>query len=922
MQRFLSLLFCLFSTFPIFSQTALKSLSLANLRCEYRVNPLGIDKPKPRFNWELRSSVNNTVQTAYRLVVASAPSFAAGDVIWDSGKVSSSASVLVPYAGAALEPARGYFWKVMSWDNHGRASAWAPAASFSTGLFAPADWKEAAWIAYDRMPDSLLNVLPTDGKKDRVNANNILPILRKEFSVKARLKSATAFVSGLGHFELSLNGKKAGDHFLDAGWTRYDKQALYVTFDIKRLLKQGTNAAGVMLGNGFHYVPPVKGRYRKLKSAFGFPKLIARIRLEYEDGTIEDVVTDRSWKAAPGPIVFSSIYGGEDYNAGLEQAGWNVPGFNDRSWQNAILVPGPPELNSQMAEPLKVQEKFEPRSVTRAANGHWVYDLGQNASGIIRLSVKGRKGDTIRIVPAELLNGDGSVNQRPIGSPYYFQYILKGSGVETWEPRFSYSGFRYLEVEGGVPRGKAASGVKAGQTEILLLQGLHTRNSAAATGTFQCSSELFNKTYSLIDWAVKSNMASVLTDCPHREKLGWLEQVHLMGPSLQYAYDIANLSRKTLRDMMDSQLPDGLVPEIAPEYVKFEWGGDMFRDSPEWGSSAVLLPWYMYQWYADEEVLHTAYPMMQKYLAYLQTKAKNHILYQGLGDWYDLGPRPPGVSQLTPNGVTGTAIYYYDLVIMSRVATLLGKTADAETYTQLAAGVREAFNLIFFNPVTNQYASGSQTANAMAIYTGLVPDASKQAVLENLVADIRRRNNALTAGDIGYRYVLRVLEQEGRPDVIFDMNSRSDVPGYGYQLAKGATALTESWAALPTVSNNHLMLGHLMEWFYSGLGGIRLAEGGTAFNHFLVRPEPAGDVRSARTNFNSPYGPIRSEWSLDESRFSLNVEVPANTTCTLYLPARPGAPVLSNGEPVAVSSYEKGRALISLGSGKYSFLVK
>lgn len=375
--------------------------------------------------------------------------------------------------------------------------------------------------------------------------------------------------------------------------------------------------------------------------------------------------------------------------------------------------------------------------------------------------------------------------------------------------------------------------------------------------------------------------------------------------------------------MRNSQLENGLVPEIAPEYVKFEWGGDMFRDSPEWGSSCILVAWDLYRSYGDKDALFTNYGMMKRYIAYLASKANGHILSQGLGDWYDLGPNAPGVSQLTPMGVTATAIYYHDLITLSKIANLLGKADDAKAYQTLAIEVRKAFNGKFFNANTKQYATGSQTANAMAIYLQLVNEADKNAVLENLVKDIKNNNNRLTAGDIGYRYLLRVLEDEGRSDVIFDMNSRSDVPGYGMQLAKGATALTESWAALPTVSNNHFMLGHLMEWFYSGLGGIRQDEDAVAWNKIKIYPEVVGDLTSAKTTFNSPYGEIATSWQKLANEFLLTVEIPANTTATVYLPATAKQKVTAaNQQKFKLLGYSNGRLKVSIGSGVYQFKVQ
>jgi hypothetical protein len=920
MKRKICLLFLLLP-FGAFAQ----NLKVLNLQCEYKTNPLGIESAKPKLSWQMQSDVRNTTQRAYRVLVADDAAKLANNNadIWDSGKVPSNRSLQIACNGKAMQAAKTYYWKVMIWDNHGSVSAWSSIARWQMGLLEKKDWNGADWIAYDKLPDSSAIVPFYHGKgpKKLGAANDVLPLMRKAFNVEGKLKKATLYLCGLGHFELSLNGKKVGDHFLDPGWTKYDKQALYVPFDVTNQLIAGKNTIGVMLGNGFYYIPRDR-RYRKLTGVFGYPKMICRLILEYDNGRVGNVVSDGSWKTDPSPVTFSSIYGGEDYNANLEQSGWDTNNFDDSNWRSVIKVDGVPQLNAQMAEPLKIMQELAPKSKKQLTNGAWVYDLGKNFSGIPQITLHGKKGDTIRITPAELVNEDGSANQKASGSPHYYDYVLKGEGVETWHPLFTYYGFRYLQVQGVVPQNEANNQQLPVITDI---KGLHTRNAAETVGDFACSNELFNRTFKLIDWAMKSNMASVFTDCPHREKLGWLEEAHLVGSSLHYNYDIVGLARKCINDMRISQTEDGLIPEISPEYVKFD---EPFRDSPEWGSNAVILPWYVYQWYGDKEVLAQNYDMIKRYLAYLDKKSQNHLLYQGLGDWYDLGPNPPGVSQLTPQGITATSIYYYDLDIAGKIATLLGKSDDAASYKKLAAEVKQAYNQKFFNADTRQYGTGSQAANAMSVYAGLVEPQYKAAVVNNIVKDIRDRGNALTAGDIGYRYLLRVLDDEGRSDVIYDMNSRADVPGYGYQLAHGATALTESWAALTSVSNNHFMLGHLMEWFYSGLAGIRPADDAIAFNKIEIRPETVGDVTWTKANYQSPYGNIVSSWKKDNGQFKLEVDIPTNTTASIFLPVKSNTAITVDGQNIKTRhdlkfvGYHDGKAEIKVGSGNYTFIAK
>ena len=923
MKLLITSLFQLFIFVTGFSQ----HLAVHKLTCEYKTNPLGIDKAAPKLAWQIQSNGRNVLQTAYRVLVANDPAVLAKNIgnVWDSKKVVNNESIQVKYNGKPLKSATGYYWKVMVWDNHKNSSPWSRPAYWQMGLNDGASWTNAQWIGYEKLPDSLKIIvgIPDRGPKNLPVPKDIMPLLRKDFTVSKLVKKASLFISGLGQFEASINGEKIGDHFLDPAWTQFNKEAMYVSFDVTANINNGDNAIGVMLGNGFHLIP--RTRYRKLTNAMGYPKMICRILIEYADGSVQNIISDQTWKTARSPITYSSIFGGEDYDARLEQQGWNMPDFNDAGWQQAELVDGTRLLRSQLVEPVKFFETFSPKKTTRVNDSVFVVDLGQNASGIPAITVKGKRGDTIRILPAELLTATGTANQKASGNPYILQYILKSDEAETWQPRFTYYGFRYLQVVGAVSKDV----INLKQLPVVLeIKGLHMRNAASKIGEFNCSSELFNQTNELIGWAIKSNMQSVLTDCPHREKLGWLEQVHLMGNSVRYNYDVVNLLKKTVYDMMLSQTESGLIPEIAPEYVKFDWGGDMFRDSPEWGSTGIILPWYLYQWYGEKDLLKESYPMMQRYINYLQTKATDHILTQGLGDWYDLGPKDPGVSQLTTKGVTATAIYYYDLQILAKAAQLLGKSADAARYQAWAAKVRTAFNKKFFNAATNQYATGSQTSNAMAVYMNLVEAKNKAAVINNIIRDLRVNNNALTAGDIGYRYLLRVLEEAGRSDVIYDMNNRSDVPGYGYQLAKGATALTESWQALPTVSNNHLMLGHLMEWFYSGLAGIQQPENSIAFKHIIIQPQPVGDISSAKANYQSLYGRISSDWKRTTNEFELRTAIPPNTTATIYLPVMKTSVVFVNGNQAAdlkkgqAAMIKNGKYEIKVGSGEYLFTVK
>jgi alpha-L-rhamnosidase len=909
-----------FFFFFICARTVSAQVSISETLCNYQKTPIGIDSKETSLSWQLHSSRLGVKQTAYRLLVANDSTLLQGDNgnVWDTKKVSSAQSIQVLYSGKKLASAKTYFWKVKVWDNFGNTSAWSKISHLQMGLLNKTDWHGAKWIAYNELPDSLQIVPAIDNPGDPrwSTGNDTLPLLRKEITIVKKIRKATAFITGLGQFEFSINGKKVSDHFLDPGWTKFDKNTLYVTFDITSELQEGSNAFGVMLGNGFYYVPG--SRYHKLKGAYGYPKMICNILINYQDGTSENVISDESWKASAGPVTFSSIYGGEDYNAALEQDGWNKPGFNDDNWRKVITVDGPQNLQAQSAYPLKILDSFTVKKITQPRPGIWVYDMGQNASAIPNLTVKGKRGDVVTIRPAELLDDSGFVMQAPVGIPVYFNYTLKGGGTETWHPQFMYYGFRYIQVEGASP---ADDTMNSTLPAIVSVKSLHTRNSAPTMGTFTCSHELFNRIFKLIDWAIKSNTASIFTDCPHREKLGWLEEAYLVGSSIRYNYDIATLCSKVVSDMKLSQTADGLIPDIAPEYTVFDGG---FRDSPEWGSNGVIMPYYIYQWYGDKHILKDSYDLMKRYVDYLTGRAKDHILYFGLGDWYDIGAKDLGPSQLTPAGITSTATYYYDLSILSKVARLLNKQEDAEKYTTLSGEVKEAYNQTFFHEDTKQYGSGSQTSNAISVYMGLVNTSDKKQVVDNIVKDIRKHNNGVTAGDIGFRFLLRVLDENGRSDVIYDMNSRSDVPGYGYQLAHGATALTESWQANRISSNNHLMLGHLMEWFYSGLAGISQEEGSVAFKKIKIRPQSVGNIKWAKGTFHSPYGWITTDWHKYKDHFVLQVQIPANSAANVYLPAIASSKIFENNVMLKASriKYENGTAIIEVKSGDFKFEVK
>ena len=893
--------------------TTSEKLIPTELRCEYARDPLGVDVANPRLFWKLESSVRSQRQSAYQIIVASSLKNLTQDKgdLWDSGNVVSDKTIQIFYDGLPLKSSQQIFWKVHVWDKDDNVSKWSRPATWTIGILNEADWK-ARWISAEQENQTLM--------------------LRREFTVKAGLKHAVAHVCGLGHYEMFLNGKKVGDDILSPGWSKYNKTCLYNTRELTQLLKEGDNAVGLLLGNGMYNVKG--GRYVKFKGSFGPLKAVCQIRLEYEDGTTEIIGTDRNWFVKAGPITFSCVFGGEDYDARLEPAGWKKPGFDNLGWTKAQELEGPGgELKGlcYAAPPIRTFDILKPVSINQLRPGVDVYDLGQNAALMPRLKTKGPAGSIVRIIPAELLKDDGSVDRNSCarGRPGYWQYTLAGKGSEEWFPKFFYQGCRYLQVErmpapasGDVSRGGGPAQEGGELPVVENLEGVVVHSSSDPVGRFECSNDLFNRIHELVRWAQRSNMMSVMTDCPHREKLGWLEQYHLNGPSLRYEFDLARLFTKGMNDMADSQLDDGLVPNIAPEYVVFDGG---FRDSPEWSSAFLLVPWQQYLWDVDLELIRNYYEDMKRYVAYLGSKATDDIVSHGLGDWYDIGPRVPGRAQLTPVPLTATAFYYYDTTILSKMAKLLDKAGEAEEYAKRAAEIRDAFNREFYNPATGQYATGSQCSNAVPLVMGLVEPANRQAVLDAIVQDVQERGNALTAGDVGYRYLLRALAEGGRSDVIYAMNNQSEKPGYGYQLKMGATSLTEAWNARRSSSQNHFMLGQIIEWFYHDLAGIGTDPTGPGFKKIIIKPQPVGDLSYVKASYNSIRGEIISDWKRKGDSFILKIKIPANTTATVYVPAKPETKVTESGAPagkgpgVKFLRYENGCSLYEIGSGEYEF---
>jgi len=840
------------------------------LECEARSNPLGIDTKQPRLSWALESAEKGQRQTAYRVLAASKPELlqAGRADLWDSREVVSEETLNIPYAGKALASNQRCYWQVQTRDRAGEWTKAGAAAEWTMGLLEPGDWK-AGWIT---TPDGALVPGP-------------LPLFRKEFDVAKPLRRALLHVAGLGQHEVTFNGTPASNHLFAPAWSDYHKRIYYETLDVTPLLRQGRNAAGVVLGNGMYNV--VGGRYAKFTASFGPPKLRFSLELEYADGSKDVVGSDGTWKTSPGPITFSCIYGGEDYDARLEKIGWDRPGFDDSGWKNASGCEAPGGVMvAQFSPAIVVQTTYKTSSVKETRPGVFVYDLGMNFAGRPKIQVRGAAGQKIRLMPGELLDEQGRPNQSATGSPVWFEYTLKGSGLETWTPKFSYTGFRYLQVEGVKP---------------LSVEGEFLYADAAVTGKFESSSDLLNRIHALILQAIRSNFQNVLSDCPQREKLGWLEQVHLMGAGIAYNFDLRNVLPKIAADTRDAQLVNGMVPDIAPEYVVFGGG---FRDSPEWGSTAVLAPWQAWTWYGDRRPVEESFETMKRYVDYLDKQSDQGILSYGLGDWYDIGPKFPGYSQLTPYGITATAICYQDLVVASQVAAMLGRTVDQNSLASRAGAVRAEFQRRFYDSAKKSFGTGSQTSNAMPLVLGLAPEGSQKALVDHIADDVRARGNHTSAGDIGYHYVLAALAAGGRSDVIWDMATAKDAPSYASQLARGATSLTEAWDANPGASQNHFMLGHIEDWLYQGLAGIAPDPAALAWKRVILQPHPVGDLQSAGASYDSPRGRIACHWTRNANGVEIDVTLPPGVTGVLRQPdGKVRAKLVSGSEHFAFSDF-------------------
>ncbi len=870
---------CLVLLFLFINITSLHAqIQPVDLTCEMMENPLSVEVFNPRFGWKLLSNAQGEKQTAYQITVTSDE-----ENIWDTGKINSDQSQFIQYNGKKLRKGQTYKWKVQVWDAKGRPTG----SQTSSFQMAPEFLQTTQWIGAITRKDANLPTgrrdfhLPSLKKQENIDIyNSINPLalrsirLSKTIQIDKPVKKATAYVCGLGQYNFTLSGIKLTDDVLTPAWSDYDKTVYYNTYQINPLLLQGEKTIDVTLGNGFYNT--VSNRYRKVWVSFGPPTLFFEMYIEYADGTKDIIQSDQSWKYALSPTTFNDIYGGEDYDARLEKP---------VEWKPIVVQEAPTGiLRPQQIPGIKQMQKIPVKEMEIKSDTVILFTMKQNVSGYPYIKVSGKKGQTLRMIVGEALDKEGFVSQKRTGGPHTYQYTLKGTGIEEWHPEFTYYGFQYIQVEG----------IKIEQIKDIYSCFIY--NSTKETGTFECSNLLFNKIHWIINNAVKSNMQSVFTDCPQREKLGWLEETHLNGAVLLYNYDLIQIFPKVMRDIADGQRNSGLIPSIVPEYVEF--GGD-FTDSPEWGSAGVIVPWMYYKFYGDNKLIIKYYNVMKKYVDYLETKADHYILSHGLGDWYDYGDHPAGYAKNSPIAVSATSHYYYAAHLLAKAAEMLQKQEDLKTYSTLATNIKNAFNAKFFNQETKQYGSGSQFCNAVAIYMNIVEPQYKQAVLENLKKDIIQRGYRLTTGDVGNRYLYLALALNNENEILYKMHNHEEVPGYGYQVKMGVTTLTEQWDPNRGNSWNHFMMGQIDEWFYRSLAGIEPVQPG--FKEFTVAPVIIDDLKYVKATYTTLYGDIKVDWKRENNQFFMTVEVPVNTKATIVLP---------NGKQQKV------------GSGKHNFEVK
>ncbi len=881
------------------SQKRISPTKVTTLRCEYLPNPVGMDVVNPRLSWQMKKDLPGASQTAYRILVATSAeelSKNSGD-LWDTGKIESDQSAQVIYAGKPLTSGMKVFWKVQIWDEAKSESLWSTVSEWEMGLLSATDW-QARWIG---APASL-----TTG-----DLKHAAPLFRKELNLLKKVKKASVYISGLGYYELYINGTKIGDHVLSPNQTNYDRQkvekweesrignmtstVLYETFDITSSLKEGGNALGVILGNGWYLQAD---RPNDTMLWYDTSRLMAQFKIEYEDGSSELITSDENWKSSLSPILYNGLHSGEIYDARLEQKGWNEAGFDDSKWVKAEVVRAPTGiLRGQISAPDRITKTIQPISVIEPDKGVYRFDMGRLFSGWARLKLTGPKGTKIKLRFIEEFG------------PTYNQtdtYIMKGEGTEIWEPRFTWHAFRYVDVFGS-------------PTKLTLenVDGRVVNTDITKTGTFECSNTLLNKILDNYQWTQLGNVhGGVPSDCPHRERRGYTGDGQISARAAIYNFDMSQFYTKWLNDIADAQNhKTGYVPNTTP----YQDGGG----GTPWGSAYVIIPWYMYQYYGDMRILQKHYDGMKHWIEYMKNSLnKDGILSgQGLGEWV-----PPEIVDI-PADFVNSCYYYYCIDMMVQISGILSKTEDKGHFVQLAENARNAINTVYYNADKSSYSIGRQGANIYPIGFGIAEAKNVSAVFDNLVKNVVSDNKVhFDTGILGTPLLLEVLTKLDRADLAFTLMNQRDFPGFGWMIEKGATTIWETFQG--DVSHSHPMFGSVCAWFYQNLGGISPDPAKPGFKHTIIKPTPVSSLTFAKSSYESLYGTIKSEWKFAGDDYLLKVTIPANTTATVYVLALREDCVNEGGNPVKKNLHikqlgQEGKyAVYEIESGDYEFLSK
>lgn len=930
---------CLVGFFT-FNSSVASSTSVGQLRCAFLHTPLGLEETTPALSWRIVDDSRGVEQTAYHILVASSEELLAqnrGD-LWDSGLVQSNQSHLVKYDGKSLTSRMRCFWKVKVHTRASNApepvSAWSDVSWWEMGLLDSSDWSESEWIglAKDTRDSDFLTRL--HHVKQESLSSHPSPLIRTEIAIDKPIRRARAYVSGIGYSEFYINGTKVSENVLDPGQTNYDKHTLYVTHDITSQLTTGTNALGFWLGNGFY------GQNLAFDGKFGYgePTVRAKLFVEFTDGTSEEFSTSTDWMTAASPILFDNVYWGETYDARLELPDWSKPGFDDSSWQQAVTKQAPCEvdrLRCQLIPPIRVQERLRPVDVIAIEDGKYIVDFGKNIAGWVSITVNQSAGDLIKVVTAEVLNKDQkSLNLKTMGgapgSTHELWYVCKGDGEETWEPRFTYTGFQYVEI----------SGLRYPPTKESI-RACVVNSSIRRTGDFSCSESLLNQQYQASLLTLEGNWHSIPEDCPHREKCGWLGDAHAAADVSFYSYDMSRFYAKFMRDIEDSLRVNRRVRQViedGPGVPTMVAPGKRITRvaNIDWAVAYVLLPWRAYLHTGDIDLFKHHFPHIKNFIAfYMSFKDKRGIIEDGLGDWCP--PRwdrrkAPEYMECHPH-VSGTAFFYEALQITGKMAHKLGDIEYGNWCLNQAAEIRNAFNNAFLEPIegTDFKHYGSQTATIMAMRYGMTPNEQLEARLAALLYDINTLHDGHhSCGIHGLRHFYTILAEQGQAALAHKMLTDSTFPSPAYILSCGLSTWPErqfEWKKREfSNSLNHPMQAGFTAFMYETLGGIRPTFDDPGYKHFTLKPYLTEELRWVNASMQTPYGRIRSEWKSSPARFEWIVEIPANTKSTLYFPYNSSRQLREGGEILETSAApllagKQAWLEHKVGSGTYHFTV-